>query len=132
MTARAYPDELQNHHAVPDLQTYDSNPYAARYTQVVQKSYAKILPNKTQRTISGRTDVALLNGKFDEGSIAELEQSICDATSAQQRVLLDLSEVTLVDRKTVQFFSERASQGVKLVNCPIYLRRWIAQVSDEI
>jgi anti-anti-sigma regulatory factor len=74
----------------------------------------------------------LLNGKFDESSLAELEQSICDATSAQQRVLLDLSEVTLVDRKTVQFFSERASQGVKLVNCPIYLRRWIAQVSDEI
>jgi anti-anti-sigma regulatory factor len=74
----------------------------------------------------------LLNGKFDEDSIPELEQSICDATSAQQRVFLDLSEVTLVDRKAVQFFSERALQGVKLVNCPIYLRRWIAQVSDEI
>jgi anti-anti-sigma regulatory factor len=74
----------------------------------------------------------LLNGKFDEGSIPELERSIYDATTAQQRVFLDLSEVTLVDRKAVQFFSERASQGVKLVNCPIYLRRWIAQVSDEI
>jgi anti-anti-sigma regulatory factor len=73
----------------------------------------------------------LLNGKFDEDAIPELEQSIRDANSAQQRVLLDLSEVTLVDRKAVQFFSDRASQGVKLVNCPIYLRRWIAQESDE-
>lgn len=73
----------------------------------------------------------LLNGKFDEDSLPELEAKICQATADRQRVYIDLSEVTLVDRKTVQFFSERASQNVKLVNCPIYLRRWIAQVSDE-
>lgn len=73
----------------------------------------------------------LLNGKFDEDSLPELEANICQATAARQRVYIDLSEVTLVDRKTVQFFSERASPEVKLVNCPIYLRRWIAQASDE-
>lgn len=73
----------------------------------------------------------LLNGKIDEDAIPELEESIRDASSAQERVCLDLSEVTLVDRKAVQFFSDHASQGVKLVNCPIYLRRWIAQESDE-
>jgi hypothetical protein len=64
--ARGYPNELLNHHAVPDLQTYDSNPYAARYTQVVQKGYSKAVPGKGEVMISGRTDVALLNAKFDE------------------------------------------------------------------
>jgi ABC-type transporter Mla MlaB component len=73
----------------------------------------------------------LLNGKFDEDALPELERSIGVATSAAQLVFIDLSEVTLVDRKAVQFFSERASPHVRLVNCPIYLRRWIAQVSDE-
>jgi peptidoglycan/xylan/chitin deacetylase (PgdA/CDA1 family) len=66
LTARAYPDELQDHHVAPDLQTYDSNPYAARYTQVVQKGYAKVVPHQAELAISGRTDVPLLNAKFDE------------------------------------------------------------------
>jgi ABC-type transporter Mla MlaB component len=73
----------------------------------------------------------LLNGKFDEEALPELERSIDVATSAAPMVFIDLSEVTLVDRKAVQFFSDQASPHVKLVNCPIYLRRWIAQVSDE-
>ena len=66
LMARGYPDELQNLHAAPDLQTYDTNPYAARYTQVVQKGYPKSVPGRGEVTISGRTDVPLLNAKFDE------------------------------------------------------------------
>jgi hypothetical protein len=46
-------------------------------------------------------------------------------------VYIDLSEVTLVDRKAVEYISEQAAQDVKLVNCPVYLRRWIKQVSDD-
>lgn len=73
----------------------------------------------------------LLNGKFCEDAIPELEHSISEARGAQQRIVIDLSEVTLVDRKALQYISEQASSDIKLVNCPIYLRRWIKQVSDE-
>jgi anti-anti-sigma regulatory factor len=73
----------------------------------------------------------LLNGKFCEDAIPELEHSISEARGAQQRIFIDLSEVTLVDRKAVEYISEQASSDIKLVNCPIYLRRWIKQVSDE-
>ena len=72
-----------------------------------------------------------LNGKFCEEAIPELEQSISDARGSHQRVIIDLSEVTLVDRKAVEYISEQASRDIKLVNCPLYLRRWIKQVSDE-
>jgi anti-anti-sigma regulatory factor len=72
-----------------------------------------------------------LNGKFCEDAIPELQQSISDARGAHQRITIDLSEVTLVDRKAVEYISEQASSDIKLVNCPIYLRRWIKQVSDE-
>jgi peptidoglycan/xylan/chitin deacetylase (PgdA/CDA1 family) len=58
LVARNYPHEWEDGHSLPDLQTYDSNPYNAAYTQVVQKQggIAK----------SGRTDVPELNAKFDE------------------------------------------------------------------
>jgi len=80
---------------------------------------------------AGQSITLLLNGKFGEDALPELEQSISQARDTNRRVLIDLSEVTLVDRKAVQYFSEQASQNVKLVNCPIYLRRWISQVTDE-
>lgn len=73
----------------------------------------------------------LLNGKFSEEAIPDLEHSIVEARESHRHVYIDLSEVTLVDRKAVQYFSEQAAQDVKLVNCPVYLRRWISQVSDE-
>lgn len=58
LVARNYPHEWEDGHNLPDLQTYDANPYNATYTQVVQKQggIAK----------SGRTDVPELNAKFDE------------------------------------------------------------------
>ena len=73
----------------------------------------------------------LLNGKFSEDAIPELAQFLSTAKVGHDRVFLDLSEVTLVDRRAVRYFSEQASADVKLVNCPTYLRRWITRVSDE-
>jgi anti-anti-sigma regulatory factor len=74
----------------------------------------------------------LLNGKLSEEAIPELHHSILEARESHRRVYIDLSEVTLVDRKAVQYISEQAAQDVKVVNCPVYLRGWINQVSDDI
>ncbi len=74
----------------------------------------------------------LLNGRFSEDALPELEHSISEFRGADQRIYIDLSEVTLVDRKAVQYISAQAADNIKLVNCPIYLRRWISRVSDEV
>ena len=58
LVARTYPDERRGGHLVPDLQSWAADPYRAAYTQVVQR-HGGIAP-------AGRTDVALLNRKFDE------------------------------------------------------------------
>ena len=79
----------------------------------------------------GNSITLLLNGRFSEDALPELEQSIAEARGARKCVVIDLSEVTLVDRKTVQYFSEQAVSDVKLINCPVYLLRWITQVSNE-
>jgi ABC-type transporter Mla MlaB component len=83
-------------------------------------------PHPAERAVT-----LLLNGKFDEEAIHDLESSIRKAQGAEQRVYIDLSEVTLVDRKAVRYLSGQASRSVTLVNCPAYLRRWITEVSDE-
>jgi len=72
-----------------------------------------------------------LNGRFSEEALPELEQSISTARRADQQILLDLSEVTLVDRKAVQYLAERAVSDVKLINCPTYLLRWISRGRNE-
>jgi ABC-type transporter Mla MlaB component len=82
-------------------------------------------PHPTERSIT-----LLLNGKFDEDAIRDLESSILEARGAHQHVYIDLSEVTLVDRKAVRYLSEQANRNIELVNCPIYLRCWITQVSE--
>ena len=85
----------------------------------------------TRESHPGESSITLLlNGRFSEDALPELEQSIADARGARQRVVIDLSEVTLVDRKTVQYFSEQAVSDIKLINCPVYLLRWITQVSN--
>ena len=78
-----------------------------------------------------RSVTILLNGIFSEESLPELEDSICRARQARQHVLIDLSEVTLVDRKAVAYFANQPVEEVKLINCPAYLRRWIAPERSE-
>jgi hypothetical protein len=42
-----------------------------------------------------------------------------------KQVVLDLSEVTLLDREAAIFFGEERSRGVEVVNCPPYITDWI-------
>lgn len=41
------------------------------------------------------------------------------------RVVVDLREVTLVDREAVSFLALSEAQGVELKNCAAYLREWV-------
>ncbi len=58
LTARIYPDEANDGHLLPNMNTWDTRRYRATYTQSVQKK-GGIAP-------SGRTDVVEINAKFDE------------------------------------------------------------------
>ncbi len=79
-----------------------------------------------------RSITLLLNGKFGEDAIPDLDLSITTARGCHDTIYIDLSEVTLVDRKAIQYFSSQAAGDVRIVNCPVYLKRWITQVSDDV
>ena len=69
----------------------------------------------------------LLVGKMSANGLGELRREIDEARRMRKQVVLDLSEVTLVDRQSVEFLSEQSFEQVRLVNCPCYIQPWIGQ-----
>jgi anti-anti-sigma regulatory factor len=52
------------------------------------------------------------------------------ANEANGHVTLDLKDVTLVDRAAVHFLAGAEAAGIRIVNCPEYVRSWIAAERD--
>lgn len=67
--------------------------------------------------------VFALSGDVVAGHAAELQRLLED--DADRRIVLDLKDVTVVDRNAVLFLSGCQDAGVTLVNCPAYVREWI-------
>jgi hypothetical protein len=66
-----------------------------------------------------------LAGSVNAEVLPEIDRLIDSGKRMQSRVVLDLSEVTLMDRTAVRFFAGHMKEGVELVNCPLYLEPWI-------
>ena len=66
-----------------------------------------------------------MSGRIDEEAVSEL-QSLLGRESAGSRLLLDLREVRLVDAEAIEFFARCEDAGIRLRNCPAYVREWIA------
>jgi len=75
---------------------------------------------------SGTRTLALA-GSVGADSVQEIDRLIKDVRQARSRVVLDMGEVTLMDRVAVRFFARQQKRGVALVNCPGYIAHWISQ-----
>lgn len=79
---------------------------------------------RVERGTSGDRVLFALSGELNGDHAAALQALL--ATEAPARVLLDLSDVILVDAETVRVLGSVESDGVTLVNCPEFVRTWIA------
>jgi anti-anti-sigma regulatory factor len=80
---------------------------------------------KIQRQANG--DVVLtLSGRLRADNVSELE-ALLAAEAPGRGVVLDLTDVVLVDRDSVRFLRARERDGIALRNCPPYIREWIAR-----
>ena len=61
----------------------------------------------------------------------ELRQLLASETKGQQ-LALDLRNVTLVNEGAVKFLAGCEADGIKLENCPAYIREWIERVKGRI
>jgi predicted metal-binding protein len=50
--------------------------------------------------------------------------------SDYQNVILDLRELRLADRDAVKFLGSCERAGMKLENCPAYVREWMDREQD--
>ena len=67
-----------------------------------------------------------LIGRIELDNIAELKD-ILGLEPKKSRLVLDLKEITLVDRDAVRFLGSCEAEKMKLRNCPAYIREWITR-----
>ena len=72
-----------------------------------------------------------LAGKCSGTSLGELRRAIESARRSHRRVQIDLSEVTLVDRPSLQFLAAQTREDVTLTNCPEYIEPWISREHSQ-
>ena len=80
---------------------------------------------KIQRAQNDKV-VFTLSGRIEIEDVAELERLFALET-ADHHVVLDLKDITLVDREAVPFLARCEADSIELENCPAYIREWIAQ-----
>jgi anti-anti-sigma regulatory factor len=72
-----------------------------------------------------------LTGKCNGTSLGELRRAIERARRSHKRVVIDLSEVTLLDKPSLQFLAAQTREDVTLTNCPEYIQPWISKESPQ-
>jgi hypothetical protein len=79
---------------------------------------------KIERASNGKV-VLRLSGAIEGDEVAELDRLIKLENGAH--LVLDLENVTRVDREGVRFLGRCVQAGAVLVNSPAYIRDWIAR-----
>ena len=77
---------------------------------------------KIEKCSDGQVTILRISGRIQSAYLRELQTEVERCT---QKTILDLEDVTLVDRAAVQFLGLCESNGVELRNCPLYVREWI-------
>ena len=86
-----------------------------------------MLTIESKPEVTGTVRLAL-SGKMHANSLGELRRAIDRARRQRfRRVALDLSEITLADRASIDFLAQQSREEIELINCPAYLEAWIAR-----
>jgi anti-anti-sigma regulatory factor len=75
------------------------------------------------RTANGEV-VLMLIGRMSDENLPELKSLIASERNIS-RIVLDLKDVTLVDREVVHFLGQCETDKIRLRNYPAYIREWI-------
>jgi anti-anti-sigma regulatory factor len=66
---------------------------------------------------------------LDTEHATQLQELLANATAGH--IVLDLKDITLVDRAAVRFLARLEMAGTEIVNCPEYVRSWISAENDS-
>ena len=77
----------------------------------------------------GRFTAFILSGRIEKPAIAELRR-LFELRTDYRDIVLDLKDVSVVDREGMRFFISCEADGVKLENCTPYIREWMEREKD--
>jgi len=78
-------------------------------------------------TRSANGDVVLkLSGRMDAENVGELETLVSEGAKGRP-IVLELSDLTLVDQDAVSFLKRCEEDNITFKNCPAYIREWITR-----
>lgn len=77
---------------------------------------------RIDKVSDGRLAILRLSGRLESRQLGELKAYLKGIT---ETVMIDLSQVKLVDRDAVCFLAACEAEGVELSQCSPYIREWI-------
>jgi len=80
---------------------------------------------RIQRSTDGEA-VLTLSGRLHAENLGELKTQL-QSDGEGCCAILDLKDLTLVDRDAVKFLASCEAESIKLKNCPAYIREWIGR-----
>jgi ABC-type transporter Mla MlaB component len=97
------------------------------------------IPSERQGQMTLRIDISderervifTLTGRIQAEQLSEL-QTLVHSQLPDHNLVLDLTEVRLVDRDAVRFLAQIEAQGARLRNCSAFIREWISQERNEM
>ena len=75
-------------------------------------------------TVNEESVTFAVSGRLDVDGITELKR-LLEEYPEGHRLVLDLKDVRLVDRLAIRSLAAFEGNGVRLVNCPAFVRDWI-------
>jgi hypothetical protein len=84
---------------------------------------------RIETSARGKFTVLTLSGRIEKQAIAELRRLFALQTDYRHMVL-DLKDVSVVDRDVMCFLARCEADGVKLENCTPYIREWMEREKD--
>ena len=83
---------------------------------------------RIEKETDGCVSKLKLSGRIQSGCIARIRSAMNDGCA---RIILDLTEITLVDLAAVRFLLGCEDEGIELIQCPPYVREWMLRERAE-
>ena len=77
----------------------------------------------------GRGTVFILSGRIEKEAIGELSR-LFECQTDYRDIVLDLKDVSVIDREVMRFFVRCEADGVQLEKCASYIREWMEREKD--
>ena len=71
-----------------------------------------------------------VSGQLTAENVTEIE-TLMAAESKGKRIVLDCTDLRLVDGEAVKFLEKWEADSIKLKNCGLYIREWIRRERQE-